>query len=202
VNSALGRCSCREDSMSLADRLTLLGPPPLARGRRTFTGRCRVVGGTTPARAGKTRSPRAGFCCRRDHPRSRGEDALRSVIRETDYGPPPLARGRHSVTCNSSVSLDCFQSVCKLRLEAAASRGRLSRRCSRTQAHRPHPHLPTAEARGDQAPGSHRAGRPRIELGTNLTLTFLRDKRAEAHRIQQRAPIHLGLPAVGFWNGS
>jgi hypothetical protein len=41
-----------------------------------------------------------------------------------------------------------------------------------------------------------------IELGTNLTLTFLRDKRAEANRIQQREPIHLGLPAVGFWNGS
>jgi hypothetical protein len=41
-----------------------------------------------------------------------------------------------------------------------------------------------------------------IELGTNLTLTFLRDKRAEANRIQQREPIHLGLPAVGSWNGS
>jgi hypothetical protein len=36
----------------------------------------------------------------------------------------------------------------------------------------------------------------------NLTLTFLRDKRAEANRIQQREPIHLGLPAVGSWNGS
>jgi hypothetical protein len=30
--------------------------------------------------------------------------------------------------------------------------------------------------------------------GIDLTLTFLRDKRAEAHRIQQREPIHLGLP--------
>jgi hypothetical protein len=38
--------------------------------------------------------------------------------------------------------------------------------------------------------------------GIDLTLTFLRDKRAEAHRIQQREPIHLGLPAVGPWNGS
>ncbi|MFE1315895.1 recombinase [Streptomyces sp. NPDC058755] len=38
--------------------------------------------------------------------------------------------------------------------------------------------------------------------GIDLTLTFLRDKRAEAHRIQQRETIHLGLPAVGSWNGS
>jgi hypothetical protein len=30
----------------------------------------------------------------------------------------------------------------------------------------------------------------------------LRDERAEAHRIQQREPIHPGLPAVGYWNGS
>ena len=38
--------------------------------------------------------------------------------------------------------------------------------------------------------------------GIGLTLSFLRDKRAEAHRVQQREPIHLGLPAVGSWNGS
>jgi hypothetical protein len=38
--------------------------------------------------------------------------------------------------------------------------------------------------------------------GIDLTLAFLRDKRAEAHRVQQREPIHLGLPAVGPWNGS
>jgi hypothetical protein len=38
--------------------------------------------------------------------------------------------------------------------------------------------------------------------GIDLTLTFLRDKRAEAHRIHQREPIHLGLPTVGSWNGS
>jgi hypothetical protein len=38
--------------------------------------------------------------------------------------------------------------------------------------------------------------------GIDLNLTFLHDKRAEAHRIQQREPIHLGLPAVGPWNGS
>ena len=82
--------------------------------------------------------------------------------------------------------------------------------------------LTDSGARQHQAPGPHRAGRPRypssrrrddlssrqvvpnasIELGTNLTLTFLRDKRAEANRIQQRELIHLGLPAVGSWNGS
>ncbi len=36
--------------------------------------------------------------------------------------------------------------------------------------------------------------------GIDLTLSFLRDKRAEALRVQQREPIHLGLPAVGSWN--
>jgi hypothetical protein len=38
--------------------------------------------------------------------------------------------------------------------------------------------------------------------GIDLTLSFLRDKRAEALRVQQREPIDLGLPAVGSWNGS
>ena len=43
---------------------------------------------------------------------------------------------------------------------------------------------------------------PREIEGIDLTLSFLRDKRAEALRVQQREPIHLGLPAVGSWNGS
>jgi hypothetical protein len=38
--------------------------------------------------------------------------------------------------------------------------------------------------------------------GIDLTLAFLRDKRAQAHRVQQRELIHPGLPAVGPWNGS
>ncbi|WP_369386354.1 hypothetical protein AB5J72_01130 [Streptomyces sp. CG1] len=41
--------------------------------------------------------------------------------------------------------------------------------------------------------------------GIDLTLTFLRTKRAiatKAHQIQQREPIRLCRPAVGSWNGS
>jgi hypothetical protein len=52
-----------------------------------------------------------------------------------------------------------------------------------------------------RARAEHEAWLGEIE-GIDLTLAFLRDKRAEAHRVQQREPIHLGLPAVGPWNGS
>jgi hypothetical protein len=52
-----------------------------------------------------------------------------------------------------------------------------------------------------RARAEHEAWLGEVE-GIDLTLTFLRDKRAEAHRHQQREPIHLGLPAVGPWNGS
>jgi hypothetical protein len=45
------------------------------------------------------------------------------------------------------------------------------------------------------AGAEHEAWLGEVE-GIDLTLTFLHDKRAEAHRIQQREPVHLGLPAV------
>lgn len=32
--------------------------------------------------------------------------------------------------------------------------------------------------------------------GIDLTLIFLRDKRAEAHRIEQRGPVDVGIPAL------
>jgi hypothetical protein len=52
-----------------------------------------------------------------------------------------------------------------------------------------------------RARAEHEAWLREVE-GIDLTLSFLRDKRAEALRVQRREPIHLGLPAVGSWNGS
>ena len=69
------------------------GPPPLARGE--LGRRCLDVGQlrTTSARAGRTRAGGAEPERRRDHPRSRGENASWGGIECGHTGPPPLARG-------------------------------------------------------------------------------------------------------------
>ncbi len=52
------------------------GPPPHARGRPTGTEQDSSRSGTTPARAGKTRSTPTTACSPTDHPRTRGEDRM------------------------------------------------------------------------------------------------------------------------------
>ena len=73
------------------------GPPPRARVRHVrmdFEGR---IERTTPACAGKTVGRQLGHCGLRDHPRVRGEDVRVGSRPKSSYGPPPRARGRHTV---------------------------------------------------------------------------------------------------------
>ena len=55
-----------------------MGPSPLARGKRSPRSRCRLRTGTIPARAGETVLHLAAGAVVRDHPRSRGGNALSS----------------------------------------------------------------------------------------------------------------------------
>jgi hypothetical protein len=41
-----------------------------------------------------------------------------------------------------------------------------------------------------------------VTLRLDLTLTFLRKKREETKRLARIAPVDLGIPGVGSWNGS
>ncbi|SNS72256.1 hypothetical protein SAMN06265355_12616 [Actinomadura mexicana] len=77
----------------LAIAISVIGPPPLARGELAAGDRDDGAGRTTPARAGRTPRAGPGWPRRADHPRSRGENLLAADTRLARHGPPPLARG-------------------------------------------------------------------------------------------------------------
>ena len=70
------------------------GSPPLARGKRPYDGGVGRLRRITPARAGKTAARRPTGRSTWDHPRSRGENALRAETLDGHRGSPPLARGK------------------------------------------------------------------------------------------------------------
>ncbi|NYI42037.1 hypothetical protein BKA03_002156 [Demequina lutea] len=77
----------------------LMGSPPLARGRRFQTRQGGGAGGITPARAGTATPVQSLRTWPSDHPRSRGDGATKWSVGDTLVGSPPLARGRHFLTC-------------------------------------------------------------------------------------------------------
>ena len=72
---------------------TGLGPSPLARGKHVPDAALAVDAGTIPARAGETVAQLAGDAGLRDHPRSRGGNAVKELTEKDGWGPSPLARG-------------------------------------------------------------------------------------------------------------
>ena len=70
------------------------GPSPLARGKLLRNSRAMLASGTIPARAGETPSMRQGNMSARDHPRSRGGNAVKELTEKDGWGPSPLARGK------------------------------------------------------------------------------------------------------------
>ena len=74
------------------------GTSPLARGKHLVTYSVRASVGNIPARAGKTAGGWVGVVLSREHPRSRGENAVMSVEVTVEAGTSPLARGKHLLT--------------------------------------------------------------------------------------------------------
>ena len=72
------------------------GSPPHARGRPQHVLCVRQHDGITPACAGKTNGQPTPNRRRRDHPRMRGEDPVRSGSQRAGPGSPPHARGRQA----------------------------------------------------------------------------------------------------------
>ncbi len=70
-----------------------MGPAPLARGEPPSLSGARGCRGTSPARAGRTRTSASRGTHRRDQPRSRGENTTHITRNKTAAGPAPLARG-------------------------------------------------------------------------------------------------------------
>ena len=97
-----GRCpwaedhprSCGKDFMIFRFFRCHRGSPPLVRERQLGTDRDDVVGGITPARAGKTKGSPGRQQCAEDHPRSCGKDIGIISIISMALGSPPLVRER------------------------------------------------------------------------------------------------------------
>ena len=70
------------------------GSSPLARGKPLFSPSLRFGGRLIPARAGKTKQPPWPHGVSRAHPRSRGENRVRTLFRTYHGGSSPLARGK------------------------------------------------------------------------------------------------------------
>ena len=87
--------SCGKDFMIFRFFRCHRGSPPLVRERQLGTDRDDVVGGITPARAGKTKGSPGRQQCAEDHPRSCGKDIGIISIISMALGSPPLVRERH-----------------------------------------------------------------------------------------------------------
>ena len=69
------------------------GSPPHARGGDHPEQRREILGGITPARAGRRPQPVGWRQPQQDHPRTRGEEPLQTWARTWRTGSPPHARG-------------------------------------------------------------------------------------------------------------
>ena len=73
------------------------GAPPRVRGRPGGAQPVELARGSTPARAGPTRTRRVTSCARWEHPRACGADTDSRPTTRPPYGAPPRVRGRHRV---------------------------------------------------------------------------------------------------------
>ena len=82
---------------------TALGASPLTRGKPRLIRARAASSGRIPAHAGKTHQPRPGNSRPRAHPRSRGENCVRSLRNTGVLGASPLTRGKRDVQPPSGV---------------------------------------------------------------------------------------------------
>ena len=86
--------SCGKDQYLTNSKHWDAGSPPLVRERLSLSSTLWNLLRITPARAGKTCSTSIRPCCRRDHPRSCGKDAVVERRGSHRQGSPPLVRER------------------------------------------------------------------------------------------------------------
>ena len=83
-----------ENHFEYARPETVKGSSPLTRGKRGVVSESARRAGIIPAHAGKTPRPEPGPSTRRDHPRSRGENAVHGGEVAKGVGSSPLTRGK------------------------------------------------------------------------------------------------------------
>ncbi len=88
-----------------ASHATVVGRPPLARGKGCTEGSRRVTARETPARAGKGDKFQAHQGNPAGDPRSRGERAVQPATGAGASGRPPLARGKGTLSVGNVVAV-------------------------------------------------------------------------------------------------
>ena len=86
--------ACGEEYMSPLNLDRIQGSPPRVRGRGDHAVPEGVVGGITPARAGKSSPPSGLATASWDHPRACGEEPRDEAADMSEVGSPPRVRGR------------------------------------------------------------------------------------------------------------
>ena len=89
-----------ENSVPFLTRIMDGGSSPLTRGKRTEVHEPPRRAGLIPAHAGKTPRLDPTSCSRRAHPRSRGENPVRSARCWRVGGSSPLTRGKLRLCCS------------------------------------------------------------------------------------------------------
>ena len=86
--------ACGENESGMRATGKTKGSPPRMRGKHKKVCRPRLVGGITPAHAGKTRAFILCSPCLWDHPRACGENLTRQYFNPSSAGSPPRMRGK------------------------------------------------------------------------------------------------------------
>ena len=84
--------ACREKKGDRAGMQAQTGSPPRMRGKEIYKTPILLVGGITPAHAGKSCRPARRWSCPRDHPRTCGEKSFRPWHHFFPLGSPPHMR--------------------------------------------------------------------------------------------------------------
>ncbi|RSX51073.1 hypothetical protein D2E24_1913 [Bifidobacterium samirii] len=133
---------------------TIVGSPPLARGRCLNRHAKETRGRFTPACAGKIATIRSSPHCSPVHPRLRGEDWFHGTRSSRAHGSPPLARGR----------FDPVQQLLDPRRFTPACAGKIGPAAARSSARSVHPRL-RGEDRTCLRTGKHASGSPPLARG-------------------------------------
>ena len=86
-----------EKPVNILHWLKKRGSPPRARGKDIIMLYFSMIGGITPACAGKRLSLISDVVTGRDHPRVRGEKTIFDAQKVNQRGSPPRARGKAGV---------------------------------------------------------------------------------------------------------
>ena len=108
---------------------SMLGSPPLTRGKASQITESGTIGRITPAYAGKSGFVINDFNSAWDHPRLRGEKPKRPAVASARRGSPPLTRGKEAYVTSGEDQLRITPAYAGKRLNTVAKRSHIICSC-------------------------------------------------------------------------